>query len=103
MTLTGEMVKLIWFCFGKDSAKRGIVTEVSIMKEQFLSIYSRVLNEMIDPPAVKGTGTANDPMHLITFFQKQLGEVRTILTGDTCDEGFFQMFLDISDLLELIV
>ena len=30
-------------------------------------------------------------MYLIIFLQKQLGQVRTILTGDACDEGFFQI------------
>ena len=59
------------------------------MEEQFLSINSRILNEMLDPPAVKRTGTAHNSMHLITFFQKQLGQVGTILSGDARNKSFF--------------
>ena len=56
---------------------------------------------MLDPPAIKGTGTANNPMHFITFFQKQLGQIRTILSSDAGDESFFQMLLNIfENLLE---
>ena len=103
MTLTRKMVKLIWFGLGKDSAKRGIITEVGIMKEQLHSIYVKVLDQMFYTPAVKRTGTANNPMHLVTFFQKQIGQIRTVLSGNTSDEGFFKMLLNISDLLEFIV
>ena len=97
MTLTSKMIKLIWLSFGKDSAKRSIITKISIVKEQFLSINTQVLYQVLDPPAIKRTGSANNPMHLIiaTFFQKQIGKIRTILTGDACDKGFFQIYRSI--------
>ena len=103
MTLTAEMVELIWFRFRKDSAKRSIITEVGVMEEQLFSIDISVLNQMLDPPAVKRTGTAHNSMHLIAFIQKQLSEVGTILTGNACDKGFFQMLLNMSGLHKLIV
>ena len=73
------------------------------MKEQLLSIYVKVLDQVFHTPAVKRTGATNDPMHLIAFIQKQIGQIRAILSGNACDEGLFQMLLNISDLLELIV
>jgi hypothetical protein len=85
------MVDLIWFGFGKDSAKRCVITEVGIMKEQLLSINTSVLNQVLYPPAVKGTRTAHNSVYLIAFFQKQLSEVGTILSGNACDESFFQI------------
>ena len=91
MTLTGKMVELIWFGFGKNSTKRSIITEVGIMKEQLVSINTSVLNQVLDSPAVKRTGTTHNSMHLITFFQKQLGQIRAILSRDAGDEGFFQI------------
>ena len=104
MTLTGKMVELIWFSFGKNSAKRSIIIKICIVEKQFLSVKLRILDEMLDPPAVKRTGTTYNSMHLIiTFFQKQLSEIRTVLASNPCDEGFFQMLLNMSDLLKLIV
>jgi hypothetical protein len=31
-------------------------------------------------------------MHLATFIKQQFGKVRTVLAGDTCDQGFFHDF-----------
>jgi len=30
-------------------------------------------------------------MHGVTFFQEKFREIRTILSSDACDEGFFQI------------
>ena len=30
-------------------------------------------------------------MHLITFSQKQIGQIGTILSGNACDKSFFQI------------
>lgn len=43
-----------------------------------------ILVDVLDTASVEGRGTANDAMNLITLLQEKLGEVGTILTGNTC-------------------
>ena len=70
------------------------------MEKQLFSINTGVLDQMLDPPAVKGTWTTYNPMYFITFLQKQLGQIRTILSGDACDKGFFQIDNKLKKTLE---
>jgi len=49
----------------------------------------RILVKMIDPLGVEGAGAPDDAVHFVTFFEEQFGEIGTVLTGDSCDEGFF--------------
>jgi hypothetical protein len=51
------------------------------MKIQFFSIDCFIFNQVIDAPPVKGTGTPNNSMYLISFFQQELGKIGTILPG----------------------
>jgi len=42
----------------------------------------------IEPRRVERGGAPDDPVHLIPLLEQQLGEVRTILAGDTGDQRF---------------
>jgi hypothetical protein len=44
--------------------------------------------EMINPLRVEQGGTALDAVNLVTQVQKVFGQIRTVLAGDTGDEGF---------------
>ena len=41
--------------------------------------------KMIDARGVKRAGSANDPVHLIAFLQKEIGQIAPILSGDPGD------------------
>ena len=45
--------------------------------------------QVLDAPVVRGAGTADDAVDLVAFAEEQLGEIGTVLTGDTCDESAF--------------
>ena len=60
------------------------------MKEQSFSINGRILYQVLYPPTVKGTWTADNTMYLIVFFKEQLCKVGTVLSGYTCDERAFK-------------
>jgi len=42
---------------------------------------------VVDPPTVHRTGPPNNTMHRVSFFQKQFREIRTVLPGNSGDEG----------------
>src|SRR6056297_41769 len=58
------------------------------MQKQVRTIVD-VLIDVIDPFGRKRAATANQSVHLIAFFQKQLGQVTAVLAGDSRDQGGF--------------
>jgi hypothetical protein len=44
---------------------------------------------MVNAPGVQRRSATEDAMHLIPFSQQQFRQVRTVLTGDAGEEGFF--------------
>ena len=49
----------------------------------------RIDIEMVDSLRVKGTGTPDDAVHFVPLAEKEFGEVRAVLAGDTGYERFF--------------
>jgi hypothetical protein len=65
------------------------VGEVSIMQEKPHSIDMRVAVKVIDAACIEGGGAANDAMDLVPLLEEKLGEIGSVLTCDTGDEGAF--------------
>jgi hypothetical protein len=55
---------------------------------------------MFDAVGVEGRGAADDAVNVVTFIQKQFGQVGTILAGDAGDEGAFGVALIHEGFLE---
>jgi hypothetical protein len=63
------------------------------MKEKAGAFSMRIFVKMVDPAPVEVTGTPDHSMDLITFFQKQLCKIRSILAGNSCNQsGFLHEF-----------
>ena len=56
------------------------------MEVQLLPFVVGVLVHMIDATGVEAGSPSDKAVHLIPLAQQKLGKVRTILSGDTCDE-----------------
>jgi hypothetical protein len=65
------------------------VGEVAVVKEELHAVDMRVAVKVVDAARVEGRGAADDPVHLVTLRQQQLGEVGTVLAGDAGNQGFF--------------
>jgi hypothetical protein len=52
------------------------------MQEQANTIDVRVNVKMIDTRGVECAGAANNSMHLVAFFQQQIGQITSVLTGN---------------------
>jgi hypothetical protein len=59
------------------------VRQVAIVQKQM-----RIGVDMLDARCVECTRAANDAVNLVAFFEKQIGEITSVLSGDAGDEGF---------------
>jgi len=55
------------------------------MEDETTIFLVRILVEVVDTIRIKKRGTAFEAVDLIAFFQKELGEISAILTGNTGD------------------
>ena len=60
------------------------------MEEEADVALVRVAQNMFEASRIEAAGTADDAVHLVAFFEEQLGEVGAILAGDARDEGLFR-------------
>lgn len=65
------------------------IGKVAVMQKQLHSIYVRILIEVIDAGRVEGARPSNDPVHLVTLGDKEVGQIGAILTSDARDKCFF--------------
>ena len=89
MRLSPEIVDFIGLDLGDDSRQVGGVGEVSVMELEagFFDVW--VLVNMIHPFSVEQGGPPFDAVNFISLLEQKLGEVGTILSGDTGDQCFF--------------
>ena len=70
--------------------ERDGIGQIAIVKMQPSGTAMRRLGEMVDARADDGAGASHDTVDFIALLQKEFGEIRTILSGDTGDEGDFR-------------
>jgi hypothetical protein len=60
------------------------------MKNEVRIGVVRVLIDVVDPIRVEQRGTPFDAVNLIAFSEKKLGEVRSVLAGNSCNQSSLQ-------------
>jgi hypothetical protein len=50
----------------------------------------RIFVNMVNTVGIEQRRPALDAMNLVAFGEEKFSEVRTVLAGDSCDEGFLQ-------------
>ena len=60
------------------------------MKCQSLSTLVDILVDMVNTPGIEGTGPANEAMDFVILRQEQFRQIRTILSGNSCDQSAFR-------------
>ena len=66
------------------------VGHVAVMQNERTLHLVDVAVEVLDPLRAKRAGPAHQAVNLVSFVEEQFGEVRTILPGDTRDQGPLQ-------------
>ena len=64
------------------------IAEVSVVEKKADAIDVRVLVKVIDARGIESGRTADDAVDFVSFFEKQVGEVASVLSRDSCNKGF---------------
>jgi hypothetical protein len=87
VALSRKVINLAWADLAKNPAQRRRVREIAIMEEQTLVVDLRIAPQMFDSKQI--ARSAHNSMGGVAFFQQQLSQIRTILSGDAGDESDF--------------
>src|SRR5437867_7312182 len=68
------------------------------MQGELGALVVGVMVEVFDPVSVEGRCPPDDPVNLVTLGQQQIGQVRTILSRDTADQGRLHAFASIEGM-----
>ena len=93
MALGGEIVDLVGLDFLHDVRENAGVGQIAVVQEEVAAGDMRILIKMIDAIRIEQRRAALDAVHFVAFFQQELREVGSILSGDAGDEGFLQVNL----------
>jgi len=97
MALRTEVVDLVGLYLLDDTYQVGGVGQVTIVQEEPAGTVMRALVEMIDPVSIERRCAALDTVNFVTFPQEKLGEVGTVLSGDSRNECAFHVVSDASE------
>ena len=86
MTLPGQMIKLARPNLAKNAAQRRRIRQIAVMEEQIFPINLCVQPQMLDPRTEQVARPPHDPVNSVAFLQKQLGQIRAVLSGDAGDQ-----------------
>ena len=86
VALRREIVDLVGLCLLHHPNEIGRIGQITIMQEQPHAAGMRVLIEVIDARGIERRAPALEPMHLISLGQQKLGQIGTVLPGNSCDE-----------------
>ena len=86
MGLRAEVVDLVRLHLAEDAGEVGAVGQVAVVQAEARVLDVRILVDVIDPLGVEERGAAFDAVDLVAFFEQELGEVGTVLSGDAGDE-----------------
>ena len=92
VALSAEVVDLVGADVIEQAGEGSAVGKVSVMEEESGASRMDVLVEVIVAIGIEAGGAAFQAVYLVTFFEKEFGEVGAILAGDAGDECAFHSF-----------
>jgi hypothetical protein len=76
-----------WLCAGlhllDDADEVGRIRQIAVVQMQPDAVLVWILIKMIDPVGIERGGAALDTVDFVAFGEQQLGEVGTVLAGDS--------------------
>ena len=87
--LARQMVKLRGLRPADDAPEVGRILKSAVVQKQSLVQQGGVGHQMADVAGGETIGPMHETMHRVSLPQQQLGEVGTVLPGDTGDKGNF--------------
>ena len=80
MALCSQIIDLIRTYFSDDPHQAGGIRQIPSVKNNFI-----LPDQMIDTSCVTDGGSADQSVHLISFFQKELCQIGAVLSGNSCN------------------
>ena len=86
MALRGQMVELVRREAVDQIQDPFRAGEIAVMQEQLGIRLVGILIDMVNALGIEGAGAADDAVDFVAFAQKQLGQIRAVLSGNAGDE-----------------
>ena len=97
VALRAEMIDFIRFQIVEQFHQINRVRQIAVMEEQPDPVDVRVNIKMIDARGVECAGAADNSVHLVAFFDQQIGQITAVLAGNAGDEARFIRSADYAD------
>ena len=91
MGLGAEVVDFVGLDFADQSGEVGGIGEITVVEAEVRISHLVMLVDVIHSLRVEGGCSTLNAMDFVAFFEEELGEVGSVLTGDTGDECFFRV------------
>jgi len=72
-----------------DADQIGRIGQIAVVQDEAPALLMRIAVQMVDAIRIERRGAAFDAVHRVTLFEQQLGQIGTVLSGDTGDQGNF--------------
>ncbi len=91
MGLGCQVVHLVRLNLSKELMEPTSVSDVTVVKEELGFGFVWIPVEVIQPRCVEAGCSPNDSVNLILFADEEFREIRTILSGDSCDQSLWHV------------
>src|SRR5206468_5032728 len=81
MRLGAEVVDFVGLHLTENGIERARIVQVAIEESEPRALFMGILIEMVNAIRIEGRRAADDTVNIVTFFQQQLSQKRTILTS----------------------
>jgi hypothetical protein len=89
MGLSGQVIDFHRLNLLNNPDKTGRVRQIAVMEDKSTVTDVRILVEVINAIRIKQGRASFDSMDLVIFLEEELGQIRSVLSGDTGDKGYF--------------
>lgn len=92
MRLCGEIIYLIWLYISYELDQICRIRHITIVEIEFCAFFMNILEKMIDSWCIQGWCSSLDSMNFISFFEKKLCKIGSVLSGNTGNKCFFDVW-----------
>src|SRR5262249_37939572 len=99
VALRGQMVDFVGLDAIEQLDQVRRIGDVAVVQEQPHVVDVRIAVKRVDSTSVERRGSPNDTVDLVSLLQQEFGKIRSVLTGNAGNQGFFHRCTARSPLL----
>jgi hypothetical protein len=89
MTLGGKVIDLVGLNLVDEADQSTAVSEVTVVQDKLVERKILPGLDCIQPGSDRAALSTDNPVDLVTLFEQELDQIRTVLTTDPCDKRLF--------------